>query len=301
MGAGLENLKPEADSGVFSFMETLWTGFQRTGKGFPGLARTLILGLGLLGATAVQAEEALLVYSDLTPRGERFGLDPRGGFEPQPAGELTLAMLQGDPAEQTGSSSPSGPSPFLAGAMSAIIPGTGQLVQGQNRGWLYLGIEIASWFTYGSLRSAGSQAEEDYRQFADSHWGWERYGTVTDCGEGLGPGNFEEESAQLMELYENTRGQFYDDIGSQDIYACGWDDQGNRGSYRAMQSDADNLYNASEFVVAVIVLNHLVSAVDAAKSASNRRKAEGTQSINWQVSPTPQGDLALKVELNRTF
>jgi len=185
--------------------------------------------------------------------------------------------------------------------MSAILPGTGQLVQGQNRGWIYLGIEIAGWFTYGSLRSAGSQATEDFQQFADSHWDWDRYGSVTDCGEGLGPEDFDEESAELMRLYEETRDQFYDDIGSRNVYACGWDDQGNRSSYQSMQGDADGFYNASEFVVAAIVLNHLVSAVDAAKSASNRRKAERAQSINWKVSPTPRGDLALMVELNRTF
>lgn len=295
MESGSENLKPEADSGVFSFMQRTWTGFEP-------LAMTLILGIGLLGqAAVVQAEEVLLVYADQAPRGDRFGLDLGEGFDPQSGGELSLSLLQDEQQVQTGSSGPSGPSPFVAGAMSAIIPGTGQLIQGQNRGWLYLGVEIASWFTYASLRSAGSQAEEDYRQFADSHWDWERYGTETNCGEGLGPIDFETESAQLLDSYMNAQDQFYDDIGSQDVYACGWDEQGNRSSYQSMQGNADNLYQASEFVVAVIVINHLVSAVDAAKSASNRRKAERTQSINWQVSPTPQGDLALKVELNRTF
>lgn len=220
------------------------------------------------------------------------------------AGSETLALRQ-DPIPDTRleAAAPRGMdlSPPVAGLLSAVVPGSAQILQGQNRGFIYLGIEVASWFAFAALRNASNQAEEDYLEFADRHWGWQRYETITDCGPGLGPIDFDEESDLLMDLFQNDRDGFYDEIGDQDVYACGWDEQQNRSSYQGMRDDANSLSNASKWATGVIVVNHLVSAVDAARSASRRRAAEDTQALRWQVRPTPRGDLAWQVNLERSF
>ncbi len=210
------------------------------------------------------------------------------------------------PADPEGGGSGRGISPVLAGLMSAVVPGTGQLVQGQSRGWVYLGAEAAAWFSVLALRSAGNQAQEDYRRFvgdpdqADSRWSWDRYDTVTDCGEGLGPRNPQQERENLMRLYDFSRDEFYDDIGNRDVYACGWMDQADRARFQRMWTNSRDLFASARWVVAAAVLNHVVSAVDATKSASTHRKEAGF-SWDWNVAPTPRGDLALNMEVRRSF
>jgi hypothetical protein len=191
--------------------------------------------------------------------------------------------------------------PAFAGLLSALVPGTGQLAQGQRRGWFYLGAEVVSIFSAVALRSAGNQAEEDYQQYADAHWAWVRYETATSCGDGLGPVNFELERDQLRAVYESARDQYYEDIGRLNIYACGWDALDHRGEYEGMRSDADGLFSASRYAITAMFLNHVVSAVDAAKSASNRRHRDESQALRMGWSASPRGDLALRVELARSF
>jgi len=259
-----------------------------SGAAVPGTALT---GLVLLVLAAPAAAESYL-WAELHPPQPRFGLADEGGETP--------AVAPAEVAE-----GPSGPTPFLAGLLSAIVPGSGQLVQGQSRGWLYLGIEIASWFAYFSLQDAGDQALDDAYAFvgdveeADARWAWDRYHENPPCGPGLGPRDFPAEDAQLQDLYDSSRGDFYVEIGDDNVYACGWVDQAARGEYNSQLSEADRLYGASDNVVVVVFLNHLVSAVDAAKSASSRRKKE-SRTFSWQVRPEPRG-FAARVQVTQSF
>ena len=230
------------------------------------------------------------LYAELRTPGERFGLDGTG----QPV----VLRLEADPPElfaPVPGEDDAPPTPLLAGFLSLLVPGTGQLLQGDQRGWVYLGVEAASWFSYFGLHGAGQQAEEDYKQFADAGWDWTRYVNTSSCFDGLGPVNLEEESAALWDHRLNSPDQYYQDIADRDVYACGWQTADQRLEYRSMIGDADGFYSAAQWVVGVLVLNRVVSAIDAAKSASGKRKA-WLQSL--QVAPTPDG---FRVELARSF
>jgi len=284
-------MKPPTASGVL--IEKKGRGMGRLKsflKGFgPGLAGLLVLAA--LPASAAAGPEDGLAAERRAP-GPRFGLAAAAADGPADP----LAARDDDLGP-----SGNGPSPALAGLLSGVVPGAGQLALGQNRGWAYLGVEFVSWFSFAALRSAGNQSETDYREFADAHWDWDRYLTVTDCGEGLGPRDFEAERTQLDQYRRDARQDYYDAIGRDDVYACGWDGQPNRSDYLSMQDDANRLFRASRWVVGALVLNHLVSAVDAAKSASARRRADAVQSFRWEVRPTRKGDVALRAELSRRF
>ena len=232
------------------------------------------------------ATGAMAWVAELRAPTARFGLDAG-------AGDLALRAQDAVPADADPKSPP--PSPLLAGVLSALIPGSGQLLQGDQRGWVYLGVEVAAWWSYLAVHAAGAQSEEDYRQFADASWDWQRYESVTDCGSGLGPVNYDEEHAALEEAYQSSPEQYYQDIADQDVYACGWEEQSQRAAYRSMIEESDQLYSAATWVVGAVVLNHAVSAIDAAKSAAGKRKS-WMQSL--QVAPTPDG---LRVELARSF
>jgi len=160
-----------------------------------------------------------------------------------------------------------------------------------------MGLEAASWFGVWALRGAGNQAEDDFRAFADDHWTWDRYRSSTDCGEGLGPRDFEEEQSLLENLFDNSRDDFYGEIGDLDVYACGWDTQGNRGHFDSMRNRSNDLFRSARLLTTVAFLNHIVSAVDAAKSASNRRARE-QRAFDWQVRP---GHGGLLVRMQQRF
>jgi len=251
----------------------------------------LAVGLLILGAGPVRAGAPAL-YAEFSESPDRFGLPGTFAEGPRLQPESTAG------ATGTGGS---GPSPALAGVLSAVVPGAGQLLQGQRRGWVYLGVEVVAWFSFAALREVGNRSEDDFEEFADLHWDFDRYETETECGEGLGPRDFEEERDQLLELRETAKDDYYEDIGRQDVYACGWDDQGNRGDYLELRDQANRLFRASRWMTSAVLLNHVVSAVDAAKSAASRRKAEALHSWRWQVAPTPRGDVAVQLELNRSF
>jgi hypothetical protein len=260
----------------------------------PGLGLAAGLCLGGLGVAGPSAADPALLYGDAEAAAARFGL-AGSQVEDGPAavGEAPARDAEGRPV-----------SPFLAGLLSAVVPGSGQLAQGQRRGWVYLGIEAAIWFSYFALHDAGNQSQTDYQEFAGDHWDFDRYAgpdgnsPATGCGQGLGPTeDFPKEKADLLDLRDNDEDGYYEEIGINTVYACGWDAQANRADFLGMRDHANGLFGAANTVASVAVLNHLVSAVDAARSAARRRKAP---SLGWRVSPSGTG-VAVQMALSRTF
>ena len=260
------------------------------GRGMrPGLWMAVAWTVCAVGS-AVAAEPGLDLYAGISAPTERFGLNPDNEL-------AAMLRLEDEPAAEASTKAP--PSPILAGFLSALVPGSGQLIQGQRRGWVYLGIEAAGWFAYLAVHDAAKQAETDYQEYADANWSWARYDTVGSCGPGLGPdGDPAGEKATLQDDYENNRDQFYQDISEDDVYACGWGSQAQRADYQSMIDDSDNLYNAAGYVIGGIVLNHVISGIDAAKSAANKRKAV---SHSWRLNVAPEGLTGLRAELRRSF
>jgi hypothetical protein len=242
------------------------------------------------GGSVVAGEPGPGLYAEISVPDERFGLNQDKDL---------AAMLRLEDEPESGASTKTPPSPILAGFLSALVPGSGQLIQGQRRGWVYLGIEAAGWFAYLAVHDAAKQGETDYQEYADLNWSWARYDTVTSCGPGLGPSDsFPDEKAQLQYDYDNNRDQYYLDL-IQKEYACGWGDpQGQRAGYQSMIDDSDNLYNAAGYVIGGIVLNHVLSGIDAAKSAASKRKAV---SHSWRLNVAPEGLTGLRAELRRSF
>ena len=251
----------------------------------------VVLGWAACAVGPVAAEELdPSVFAEISVPGERFGLRQDNGLE-------TALRLEDEPAATGTTKTP--PSPILAGFLSALVPGSGQFIQGDRRGWVYLGLEAAGWFAYLAVHDAAQQGETDYQEYADQNWSWARYDTGGSCGTGLGPdGDPAGEREILEDDYNNNRDQFYQDIGSDKVYACGWGTQNQRADYQSMINDSDNLYNAASYVIGGIVLNHIVSGIDAAKSAAGKRKAV---SHSWRWNVAPEGMAGLRVELSRSF
>lgn len=56
--------------------------------------------------------------------------------------------------------------PGTVALFSAVVPGSGQYVQGQRRAWAYLALETVGWIAYFDRRAAGADYRDRYRDFA---------------------------------------------------------------------------------------------------------------------------------------
>ncbi len=156
---------------------------------------------------------------------------------------------------------------------SLAVPGSGQFVQGQKRGFVYLAAEAAFWTGFFILNGDGLDKRDAYEDFADERWDYDGYVEF-----------YQENCEDICEhcpeigcrpLAPYGSQEFYEDIGKYEVYWGYWrpesDWQAVRDTYWEMRKESNrDLRNARYFVTAAF-LNHLVSAVDSFLSARGGR------------------------------
>jgi hypothetical protein len=199
-------------------------------------------------------------------------------------------------------------SPWLAGGLSALVPGSGQIYAGNWwKAAIFLAIEAVA-ITYAvSNNKKGDDQTAFYESFADEHWNTSRYAqwTETNMNPPRGPylwdlGNGQVNWDELNRMERDIGGwyshtlppyqsqQYYELIGKYPQYAQGWDDANpnvppdyesakanlppNYLYYSGERGKANEYYSKSQTGVIVIVVNHLLSAADAAWTASSYNK-----------------------------
>jgi hypothetical protein len=167
---------------------------------------------------------------------------------------------------------------------SLAIPGTGQLVQGQKRGFIYLLAEAAFWTGFYLLDRQGLDERGDYETYADANWDYEAYvawyeDNCVNCGDNCA-GDYD-----CRPVAEHGSQEYYEDIGKYATYwrwwnldgdendsGFEWDDYSDedvavRNDYWGMRGESnDHLRQARYFMMAAL-LNHVVSGMDAFLSA----------------------------------
>jgi hypothetical protein len=184
--------------------------------------------------------------------------------------------------------------PLKAVAMSAIIPGAGQAY---NKSWIkaaaFLAAEAGGWFANRHYDSRGDALTDEFEAFADAHWSedryWdfiyaqclrdpdhEQYNCSRDNIASLRAWERDHFSHHLPETKNQT---YYENIGKYDQFNSGWDDtQGgprdsaNREKYDFMRADANSQYSAATLFASALLLNHVVSAIDAAWTTNRYNK-----------------------------
>jgi hypothetical protein len=225
-------------------------------KAVPTAGVVVVVLLVLTGPAAAHAEPlrpavdpSLALISSLDVREELVALDP------------------GESGASGGGQSP--PAAFL---YSLAVPGAGQLVQGEKRGFIYLAAEAAFWTGFFVLNGEGLDKRDAYEDFADEYWDYDAYVEHFDenCQEDPhDPAN----GCRPLAPYGSQ--EFYEDIGKYEVYWPYWrpasEWQAVRDQYWQMRKDSNrDLRNARYFVTAAF-LNHLVSAVDSFLSARSGR------------------------------
>lgn len=182
------------------------------------------------------------------------------------------------------------PSRGKAFILSFLLPGAGELYAGSPKmAKIFFGVEVALWATYASFRAYGHWKEEDYKRYAVAHAG------VTLAGK-------DHQYFVDVENYPNIRA--YNDAKLQqrdvaamypetDEWAWAWDSEKSQKRFEKLRLASDDAYSNSLFVIAGILINHIVSGIDAMRIARKAQKAENTLQLG--MAGLPEGGAVLKI------
>lgn len=197
-------------------------------------------------------------------------------------------------------------SPFKAFLLSAVLPGAGQFYLGSRlKALVFLGVEVTAWGFEAKFRGQGDTRTDEFEQFNRDHWhradyeqylAW-NYNGITD--DSLIP------DVEISHHLPDTRTQqYYEMTGKYNQFSWGWDDanyDGNylydysqinppptitseefapvsirRVAYEDMRHDANRKYDQARRMVAVAIVNHLVSGFEALFSARRHNDQAAT-------------------------
>jgi len=159
---------------------------------------------------------------------------------------------------------------------SLLLPGMGELYAGgYGSGKYFTAAEGVLWLTLGAIDIHARSLQGDARSFASVHAGFDESGK--DDSYFINIGNFSDVwSYNEAILRDRDAYKLYDPHSSS---YWKWDSDANRDLYRDQRVASDQMFNNTRFVVAAIAVNHVLSAINAARLivSGNRALSPGDQ------------------------
>ncbi|MBN2414922.1 hypothetical protein JXO52_03725 [bacterium] len=168
--------------------------------------------------------------------------------------------------------------------LSLLIPGAGQYCAGSsNRALVFLGSEALVWSAYFTSRMVGDWRRDDAVAWAMSHAGVdlsgkdhnyfiavENYPTITDYN------NAKLQQRDVDALYPED-----------EAHSWQWDSESSRKTFEKLRVSSDAWFERSKFLIAGVILNHIISGIDAVRTARSR------QQLALGISGLPEGGFVL--------
>jgi hypothetical protein len=166
---------------------------------------------------------------------------------------------------------------FQSVVYSLVLPGMGELYAGGfESGKYFLMAESGLWLTFTSFELYGRWVQSDARSFAASHASASIDGK--DDQFFVNVGNFDDVyQYNEKKLRDRDLGSVYDPNGP---YYWQWDSDASRARFKDLRVKSDNIFNNVRFVVAGVILNHIASAINAARIAVKKNKELAD---SWQI------------------
>lgn len=167
----------------------------------------------------------------------------------------------------------------LSVILSLLLPGMGELYAGDYSTGKYLtALEGMLWLTYASVDIYGTWIRDDARNFAVVNGGVTLAGQhdkfFTDIGNYLDVHHYND-----RKLQERQANKLYDPNSA---FYWQWNSDANRSKYRIMRIKSDEAFNSLQFVLGAVLVNHIVSAVNAARLTSKYNR-EGVASKDLNI------------------
>jgi hypothetical protein len=175
----------------------------------------------------------------------------------------------------------------------------GELYAGDfSSGKYFLAAEGVLWLTYAACDITGNSLRDDARTFADARAGLAAPRRddqlYVDVGNFNSLADYNEKrlrDRELTRVYDPSQG-----------YAWQWDSETSRLTFRDQRIRSESMYNARKFVVAGILVNHVASAINAARAAiaANSALDEALGDLRFSggyvALPGARGSVVLKIE-----
>jgi len=159
---------------------------------------------------------------------------------------------------------------MVAIGYSLILPGLGELYADNFRsGRYFMGADAALWITYGGFRSYGRWLKQDAQTFASQHADANFDGKGDQFSVDLG--NFSNVYDYNEAKLRNRQFDLLYDPNSN--FAWQWTSDGDRAHYKHLRIRGDAVLRNSQFVIGVLVLNRIISAISAARSVSEYNRS----------------------------
>lgn len=173
-------------------------------------------------------------------------------------------------------------SPTLAAIASFAIPGLGELYAGRYDIGKYSTIaEISLWAIYTGVELYSNQVRNDAISYAQVYAGADVSGKSSqffvDMGNFLNTNDY-----NVKKIHDGYYGLIY----SGPSYQWQWASDADRARFKNLRIKADTYLNYGRYTLAAIFLNHLVSAIDAARLVANLNASAETSLGN---SPNTEG------------
>lgn len=203
--------------------------------------------------------------------------------------------------------------------LSAVIPGAGELYgESYLKAGIFFAVELLAWGTYLYFDNKGSSKEEEYHQFADANWDVRRYARwLNDQFQaGVDPQAELQELRRQIIAFESGKfshtlpeygsQQYYELIGKYQNFMGGWADAESNGNWVVTSSNyftyktpmflgyaddrqkANDFYDYAKIGPVTAILNHVLSAADAAwviSTYNSKIKVETGFRMDNRVSP----------------
>jgi hypothetical protein len=153
----------------------------------------------------------------------------------------------------------------MAMALSAALPGAGQLYVGEGSGWLFMAGEALGWVGRTVTRRRGHDLSEEAAAFVGdptdsvSTWSFARYSDVNGG-----------EATLLRTLWDRDRDAFYQALARDPGYRVGFagsDPAAAYSSYRGLRQSSQDEFRRARYLEVALWLHHLYSAFDGLRAA----------------------------------
>ena len=152
----------------------------------------------------------------------------------------------------------------LAAAMSAVVPGAGQVYVGEGSGYWFALVEAAGWAANRIYLHKAHSEQGRYARFAgnpaDSNAAW----SSARWSEATG-----RDAADILRLWQTDREAFYEEISHDPTYLVGWEGKSydTKSNFREIRTLARANFSRAREAAYALWLNHLLAAFDALRAA----------------------------------
>lgn len=187
-------------------------------------------------------------------------------------------QLENQPSYSSLPDSPQKKSVGLAILYSMILPGMGELYAGGFDSGKYFTIaDAALWSVFTGYTLYGDWKKDNYLTYAKSNAGINLDGMDSDFIANVSIYMSIDDYNRAMELNREFSRTY-----NKNLYNWNWADNDKRKEFRDLWSSSENAYNKVRFVVGAIVLNRVVSAINAVRLVSAYNK-NLPKELSWNV------------------